>query len=193
MMAIESMMIPLPSEIIMPLAGWLLVHQGAGNAPVWLQLVFSGIVGGLGCVLGSVLAYWIGLAGGRPFIIKFGKYVLIKAEHLDVSERWLARWGTLAIFLSRLLPVVRTFISLPAGVARSPFIRFVILTFAGSFLWSLGLSWLGFVLGPKFDEVRNSMGWLDYLIAGVIVLLIGWFIYHSLKQRKKDQAQEKAV
>lgn len=193
MMAIESMMIPLPSEIIMPLAGWLLVHQGAGNAPVWLQLVLSGFVGGMGCVVGSVLAYWIGLAGGRPLIVKYGKYVLIKAEHLDASERWLARWGTLAIFLSRLLPVVRTFISLPAGVARSPFIRFVVLTFAGSFLWSLGLSWLGFVLGPKFDEVRNSLGGLDYIIAGVIVLLIGWFIYHSLKQRKKDQPQKETV
>ena len=131
--------------------------------------------------------------GRRPLIIKYGKYVLIKAEHLDLSERWLARWGTLAIFLSRILPVVRTFISLPAGLARSPFISFVVLTFAGSFIWSLGLSWLGFVLGPKFDEVRNSLGWLDYPIAGIIVLLVGWFIYHSLKQRKKDQPQEKPV
>ncbi len=190
MMAIESMMIPLPSEIIMPLAGWLLVHDTAGSAPIWLQLVLAGLAGGLGCLIGSIIAYWIGRLGGRPLVIKYGKYVLINSDHLDTSERWLARWGSLTAFISRLLPVVRTFISLPAGVARSPFVMFSILTFVGSFIWSIGLAWLGYVLGPQFENVRTSIGWLDYPIVLVILLLVGWFIYRSIKARRARQAKE---
>ncbi len=186
MMAIESMMIPLPSEIIMPLAGWLLVHNTAGDAPVWLQLVWAGIVGGAGCLLGSVIAYWIGRAGGRPLVLKYGKYVLINTHHLDVAERWLLRWGALAAFISRLLPVVRTFISLPAGVARSPFIVFAILSFVGSVIWSFGLAWLGYVLGAQFEQVRSSIGWLDYPIIAIVIGLVIWFIYSSLKQRRQQ-------
>ena len=184
MMAIESMMIPLPSEIIMPLAGWLLVHEVAGGTPIWLQLVWAGVVGGLGCVLGSVIAYWIGRAGGRPLVVRYGKYVLINTSHLDVAERWLVRWGALASFISRLLPVVRTFVSLPAGVVRTPFVAFTVLTFVGSFIWSLALAWIGFVLGPKFEEVRTSIGWIDYPIIAIILGLVIWFIYTNLKKRR---------
>ncbi len=184
MMAIESMMIPLPSEIIMPLAGWLLVHDVAGAAPVWLQLVWAGVVGGAGCLIGSVIAYWIGRAGGRPLVLKYGKYVLINSQHLDSSERWLVRWGAAAAFFSRLLPVVRTFISLPAGVARAPFLVFSILTFAGSFIWSAGLAWVGYGLGSQFEQVRNSIGWLDYPIIVIVIGLVIWFIYSALKSRR---------
>src|SRR5690348_3051517 len=102
MMAIESLMIPLPSEIIMPLAGWLLIHDVAGAQPVWLQLVLAGFVGAAGCLLGSVIAYGIGIAGGRPLVVKYGKYILINSGHLDIAERWLNRWGALATFISRL-------------------------------------------------------------------------------------------
>jgi membrane protein DedA with SNARE-associated domain len=185
MMAIESMMIPLPSEIVMPLAGWLLIHEVAGSAPVWLQIVFAGFVGGLGCLLGSVIAYGIGLAGGRPLVLKYGKYVLINTNHLDIAERWLQRWGSLATFISRILPVVRTFISLPAGVVRTPFISFCIYTFVGSFIWCLGLAWIGNILGPKYEELRESIGWLDYPVALIILGLIVWFVWHTLKARKK--------
>ncbi|HEX2910003.1 MAG TPA: DedA family protein [Chloroflexia bacterium] len=185
MMAIESMMIPLPSEIIMPLAGWLLIHNTAGDAPLWLQLVWAGVVGGAGCLLGSVIAYWIGRLGGRPLVIKYGKYVLINTHHLDVSERWMMRWGALASFVSRLLPVVRTFCSLPLGVAEAPFVAFCVLTFAGSFIWSIALAGIGFALGSQFEEVRNSISWLDYPIIAIILLLIGWFIYSNLKKRKR--------
>lgn len=185
MMAIESMMIPLPSEIIMPLAGWLLVHGVAGSAPVWLQIVFAGFVGAVGCLLGSVIAYGIGLAGGRPLVVKYGKYVLINTYHLNIAERWLQRWGALATFISRILPVVRTFISLPAGVVRTPFISFCVYTFVGSFIWCLGLAWVGYILGSKYEELRASVGWLDYPIALVILGLIVWFIWHSIKARKQ--------
>lgn len=185
MMAIESMMIPLPSEIVMPLAGWLLIHDVAGSSPLWLQLVFAGFVGATGCLLGSVIAYWIGIAGGRPLVVKYGKYVLINTNHLDIAERWLKRWGALATFISRLLPVVRTFISLPAGVVRTPFVSFCVYTFVGSFIWCLGLAWIGNILGPKFEELRTSIGWIDYPIALIIVGLVVWFIWHSLQSRKK--------
>lgn len=185
MMAIESMMIPLPSEIIMPLAGWLLVHEAAGSAPLWLQLVWAGIVGGAGCLLGSVIAYWIGRLGGRPLVIKYGKYVLINTEHLDIAERWLVRWGAWAAFISRLLPVVRTFISLPVGVARQPFVSFCILSFVGSVIWSFGLAWIGYVLGSKFEEVRAAIGWLDYPIILIVLALVVWFVWANLKRRKQ--------
>lgn len=185
MMAIESLMIPLPSEIVMPLAGWLLVHDVAGGQPVWLQLVFAGFVGAAGCLLGSVIAYGIGIAGGRPLVVKYGKYILINSNHLDIAERWLHRWGALATFLSRLLPVVRTFISLPAGVVRTPFVSFCVYTFIGSFIWCLGLAWIGNVLGPKFEELRDSISWLDYPIALIVLGLVVWFFWHSYQNRKK--------
>jgi len=189
MMAIESMMIPLPSEIIMPLAGWLLVNP-ASATPVWLQLILAGLAGALGCLIGSVIAYGIGIGGGRPLVIRYGKYVLVNARHLDIAERWLLRWGAWAAFISRLLPVVRTFISLPMGVVRSPFVPFAILTFVGSFIWSFVLAWLGYTLGSKFDEVRSSIAWLDYPIILIILALIGWFIYSALKSRRKVAAVE---
>ncbi|MBN9386520.1 MAG: DedA family protein [Chloroflexi bacterium] len=185
MMAIESMMIPLPSEIVMPLAGWLLISDVAGGSPVWLQLVFAGFIGAVGCLLGSVIAYGVGIAGGRPLVIKYGKYILINSSHLDIAERWLNRWGALATFISRLLPVVRTFISLPAGVVRTPFISFSVYTFVGSFIWCLGLAWIGNILGPKFEDLRNSVSWLDYPIALIIVGLVVWFLWHSWQSRKK--------
>jgi membrane protein DedA with SNARE-associated domain len=181
------MMIPLPSEIIMPLAGWLLVHNTATDAPIWLQLVLAGVVGGVGCLLGSVIAYWIGRLGGRPLVIKYGKYVLINTEHLDIAERWLVRWGAWAAFISRLLPVVRTFISLPVGVVRQPFVAFCILSLVGSIIWSLGLAWVGYVLGAEFEKVRQSISWLDYPIILVILILVIWFVYSTLKKRKQTQ------
>jgi membrane protein DedA with SNARE-associated domain len=187
MMAIESMMIPLPSEIIMPLAGWFLIHDAAGSAPLWLQLLLAGLVGGLGCLLGSVIAYWVGRFGGRPLVVKYGKYVLINTNHLDIAERWVHRWGALATFISRVLPVVRTFVSLPAGVVKVPFGIFCILTFVGSFVWCLPLAWVGFILGPKFEEVKASIGWLDYVILAGILALIAWFVISALKKRKQDK------
>lgn len=190
MMAIESMMIPLPSEIIMPLAGWILVAKVGGGLPL---LIFAGLMGALGCTIGSIIAYGIGIGGGRPLVVNYGKYILINAHHLEVSERWLTKWGGWAAFFSRLLPVVRTFISLPMGVVRSPFIPFTVLTFIGSFIWSFALAWLGSILGPKFDEVRSSISWLDYPMIAIILLLIGWFVYSSLKSRRQTNQAETGV
>src|ERR1700675_3224663 len=125
LMAIESACIPLPSEIIMPFSGYL-VYTGRFN--LWAV----GVAGAFGCVLGSLVAYWVGMYGGRPLIEKYGKYVLISHHDLDLADRWFARFGEIIVFGSRLLPVIRTFIAFPAGVARMNLKRFIVYTFLGS-------------------------------------------------------------
>src|SRR5437867_8243312 len=152
LMAIESACIPLPSEIIMPFSGYL-VYTGELN--LWLVSV----AGAIGCVLGSLLAYWVGMYAGRPFIEKYGRYVLISRHDLDLADRWFARYGEAIIFTSRLLPVIRTFIAFPAGVARMNLTRFVLYTFAGSLPWCLGLAYVGQKLGEQWttDEMLKTL------------------------------------
>src|ERR1700704_5563781 len=133
LMAIESACIPLPSEIIMPFSGYL-VYTGRFN--IWLVSV----AGAFGCVVGSLVAYWVGMYGGRPFIERYGRYVLISRHDLDLADRCFARYGELIVFTSRLLPVIRTFIAFPAGVAKMNLPRFVVYTFLGSLPWCLGVA-----------------------------------------------------
>src|SRR5690242_14202239 len=129
-MILESCNIPIPSEVTMPLAGWLLVEK-LGGTPVQ-AIIIGGLVGSLGCVIGSVINYAIGAYGGRPFVERYGKYILISKRDIARADKWFARWGDWASFISRLLPVVRTFISFPAGMVRINFARFTIFTFLGS-------------------------------------------------------------
>src|SRR3990172_9362438 len=161
-MAIESACMPLPSEIIMPFSGYL-VTTGR------FSLFWTGIAGAVGCVIGSVLAYWVGVWGGRPFLEKYGKYILISHRDLDNADRFFKKYGDLSIFISRLLPVVRTFISLPAGIAKMNFSKFVIYTFLGSFPWCLGLSWIGFKLGENWESIRVYVRGADIFIVILIV------------------------
>lgn len=178
MMAIESAAIPLPSEIIMPLAGWMLVKdRGLGEA--WLLL--AAFCGALGNLLGSLLAYYVGAWGGRPLVLRYGRYLLISRHDLDLADRWFARYGNWTVFASRLLPVVRTFISVPAGVARMPVLQFSVYTFAGSFPWSLGLAWAGFLLGENWERIRDWMRPADIPIAVVVLLLIGLYVYRHVR------------
>src|SRR5579871_6243285 len=132
-MTLESANIPIPSEITMPLAGLLLVSK-AGGTPLQAFLE-GGLIGALGCLFGSTISYALGLYGGRPLVERYGKYILVSQHDIDRADKWFSRWGDWASFLSRLLPVVRTFISFPAGVVRLNFPRFAVLTFVGSFLW----------------------------------------------------------
>ena len=145
LMAIESACIPLPSEIIMPFSGYL-VYTGQFN--LWIVTV----AGAFGCVLGSLLAYWVGMRGGRPLIEKYGRYILISRHDLDLADRWFAHYGEAIVFISRLLPAIRTFIAFPAGVARMNLKKFIIYTFAGSLPWCLGLAYVGQKLGEKWDK-----------------------------------------
>ena len=150
-MAIESACIPLPSEVIMPFSGALTISSLAaqyGREPFTLFLV--AIFGALGCNVGSVIAYEIGYYGGRPLVEKYGAYILLSKKELEWADRFFARYGDSTVFISRLLPVVRTFIALPAGIARMPQLRFHFYTFVGSWPWCLGLAYIGSRLGENF-------------------------------------------
>src|SRR5215469_15665900 len=147
-MAIESCCIPLPSEIVMPLAGVMIasgkILQGLNS---WEALLFVALAGAVGCLLGSIVAYSIGASGGRSLLLKYGRYVLISEHDAAVADRFFLRWGSATVFFSRLLPVVRTYISLPAGIAETPFLKFCIYTVLGSFPWCLILAFAGYELG----------------------------------------------
>jgi len=179
LMAIESANIPLPSEIIMPFSGYL-VAQGVFN--LW----WAATAGALGCVVGSIFSYWLGMLGGRPLIMRYGKYVLISHKDLNRADRWFKKYGEAAIFFSRLLPVVRTFISFPAGISRMHFGRFVLYSFIGSFPWTLALAYIGLRLGENWEKIRGSFREFDYVIVGLIVIGIIWYIWRHLKNIKEE-------
>jgi membrane protein DedA with SNARE-associated domain len=186
MMGIESACIPLPSEIIMPFGGYL-VHQH----PEQYSVLGMGIAGALGCVWGSMVAYWAGKFGGRPFVEKYGKYVLVRHRDLDKADAWFAKHGDAAIFFSRLLPVVRTFISFPAGIARVRFSRFIIYTFLGSLPWCIALAYAGKILGEKWDtELKKYFHGADAIIVVVIIVLAALYIYHHVKSDKEYRAKK---
>ena len=178
LMAVESACIPLPSEIIMPLSGWMLIKEQ--SLPVSYTLI-AGIYGALGCTIGSVVAYAVGMWGGRPFLSRYGRYILISHHDLDLADRWFEKSGSWAIFASRLLPVVRTFISLPAGIARMHFVKFVIYTFLGSFIWCAGLAYGGYLLGEHWEQIREVMRPFDPVIGVLIVILVALYVYRHVK------------
>ncbi|MDP3064331.1 MAG: DedA family protein [Chloroflexota bacterium] len=184
MMAIESAAIPLPSELIMPLGGWMLIQaKGLGMAHVLL----AGLYGAIGNLLGSWVAYAVAAWGGRPLLERYGRYVLISPHDLDRADRWFAKYGTWAVFFSRLLPVVRTFISVPAGIARMNLLKFSILTLAGSFPWSLGLAYGGYLLGERWETLRAAMRPFDIPIIVVILLLIAIYIWRHVRAMRRDR------
>jgi membrane protein DedA with SNARE-associated domain len=179
MMAIESAAIPLPSEVIMPLAGWFLIRSH--GLPLWWLLV-AALLGAVGNTLGSWLTYWIGAVGGRPLLERYGRYVLITRHDLDQADRWFGRFGGAAVFVGRLMPVVRTFVSLPAGVARMDLRTFTVLTLVGSFLWSLLLVSAGYVLGANFERVRHWLSAFDVPIVLLILILVALYVYRHTRR-----------
>ena len=184
LMAIESACIPLPSEIIMPFSGYLV---STGQLNLW----GVGVAGAVGCVLGSLVAYWAGMYGGRPFIEKYGRYVLLSRHDLDIADRWFATRGDIIVFVSRLLPAIRTFIAFPAGVARMNLKRFIIYTFAGSLPWCLGLAYIGQKLGEQWNKDDTLKTWFhrfDFLIGIVGVLAVAWWIRRHIKHSRVETA-----
>jgi membrane protein DedA with SNARE-associated domain len=175
LMAIESACIPLPSEIIMPFSGYLV---STGEMNLWLV----GLAGAVGCVLGSLVAYFAGAWGGRPLVEKYGKYILISYHDLDLADRWFQRYGDITIFIGRLLPVIRTFIAFPAGVARMNLWRFSLYTFIGSFLWSIGLAWVGMKLGDHWNTLGVYYHRFEAAIGVVLFLGIAWYIWRHVRQ-----------
>lgn len=185
-MALESANIPIPSEVTMPLAGWMLALEHGMSQ--WEAAFWGGFYGALGCTIGSLLSYALGAYGGRPFLEKYGKYLLIHPSDLEKADRWFARWGDWAAFISRLLPIIRTFISFPAGVARMRLSTFTVYTFIGSFIWTAGLAYGGWHFGSRWEELRALMRPFDIPIAIAIVVGIAWYIYHHVKRFKEAEA-----
>lgn len=176
LMAIESACIPLPSELIMPFAGYL-VFAGTFN------LLWVATAGAIGCNLGSLVAYEIGCYGGRPLVERYGRWILMGRRELAWADRFFARWGYLAVFFGRLLPVIRTFIALPAGVARMPRARFHIYTFLGSWPWCLALAYFGMKLGQNWRELGKYFHDFDAVIVAVIAVGAVWFVWSHWQNR----------
>lgn len=176
-MAIESACIPLPSEIIMPFSGYL-VTTG--------QFTMLGVTlaGAVGNVLGSIAAYYAGIWGGRPFVERYGAYVLVSHRDLDLADRWFLKYGEAAVFFSRMLPVVRTFISLPAGIARMNFPRFVLYTFLGALPWCYLLAYVGLKMGERWEELRQYFHGFDIVIGLVIAAAVALFLWSHWPKRR---------
>lgn len=176
LMAVESACIPLPSEVIMPFAGYLVFK---GEFTLW----GAALAGAAGCVLGSLLAYVIGAYGGRALVYKYGRYVLISHRDLAWADRWFTRHGGITVFIGRLLPVIRTFIALPAGISRMPLGRFVSYTFAGSFIWCYGLAWVGLKLGERWNTLGAYFHKFDTAIAIVLLVAAVWYVRRHWRHR----------
>lgn len=186
-MTVESANIPIPSEVTMPLAGWMLVQaRGLGAITALWQ---GGLLGAIGCTLGSILNYALGAWGGRPLLQRYGKWILVHEEDLEQADQWFARWGDWAAFLSRLLPIVRTFISFPAGVVRMNFGRFVVLSFVGSFIWCGLLALGGYLLGANWETLRNAMRPFDIPILIVILAAVAYYVYRHVQKGRRRQIQ----
>src|SRR5690348_2442699 len=172
-MAIESCCIPLPSEIVMPVAGILLsTHKLLAGTNSAVSLLLVALAGAVGCLIGSIAAYGIGYSGGRPLLLKYGRYILISQHDADKADRFFQRWGSATAFFSRLLPIVRTYISLPAGIAKMPFAKFCIYTFLGSFPWCLLLAYVGTVLGNNLSALTPIFRGSEVIIIVVLVILV---------------------
>jgi membrane protein DedA with SNARE-associated domain len=178
LMGIESACIPLPSELIMPFAGYL-VYEGKFN------LFWAATAGAVGCNVGSVIAYEVGYYGGRPLVEKYGKYILLSRTELDWADRFFARWGHAAVFVGRLLPVIRTFIALPAGIARMPRVRFHVYTFLGSWPWCFALAYVGMKLGENWRAIGKYFHQFDIVIGAAIAAGAVWFVWSRWKHRVK--------
>lgn len=181
-MGIESAMVPLPSELILPYAGFLVSDPTqvepltGGPWNFWIVVVVATI----GNTLGSLVAYAIGAYGGRPFLERYGRYLLIRPHEIELADGFFERHGSATVFIGRLLPIVRTFISFPAGVARMHLGKFVLYSTIGAFLWSILLVWAGTVLGAKWEDIRHMLQPFDLAIAVAVVALVVVFIWWRL-------------
>jgi membrane protein DedA with SNARE-associated domain len=194
-MALESCLVPLPSEVIMPLAGYYLVYLGhASPTGVGLALVGVALAGAAGSLIGSAVAYVIGRAGGRPLILHYGRYILISRRDADRADAWFARYGGRVAFFSRVLPVIRTYISLPAGITEMNFVTFCVYTFLGSFPWCLMLAFVGYYAGPRLVTVVQQMGTifygLDIAIVVLIILGVVLYIYRHIRAERLDASRQ---
>jgi membrane protein DedA with SNARE-associated domain len=181
LMAMESACLPIPSEVIMPFAGYL---ASIGRFNLWLVATF----GAIGCNIGSAIAYEVGARGGRPFLERWGRYVLIGRDELDRVDRIFARYGAISVLIGRLLPIIRTFIALPAGIARMNRWTFQLYTFIGSWPWCLALAWVGYQLGVRWNQspaLHAVMHSLDLAVAVAIVVVVVTFVFLRVRALRR--------
>jgi len=189
-MALETVVFPIPSEIVMPLAGWKLVaDEGLG----WWWVIIAGLFGATGSTLGAVGVYWIARWGGPPFIRRYGKYVLISNKDVATADRFFDRWGTWAVFFGRMVPLVRSLVSVPAGVVAMPMLQFTVYTFLGSFVWAVGLAAAGYKLGENYEDIRAWMQPIEYPIAALLGIFVVWYVYRHVKEVLSERGHEAAV
>ena len=188
-MALETVVFPIPSEIVMPLAGWKLI---ADEGHSWWWVIPAGVFGAIGSTLGALAVYWIARWGGRPFIRRYGKYVLISNKDVATADRFFDRWGTWAVFFGRMVPLVRSLVSVPAGIVEMPVVQFTIFTFLGSFVWAVGLAAAGYKLGENYEDIRDWMQPVEYPIAALLAILVGWYIYRHIREVLDERGEEAA-
>jgi membrane protein DedA with SNARE-associated domain len=187
LMLLESACVPIPSEVTMLFGGALTTaaFAGTGNELDITAVILAGTIGNL---VGSWLAYWAGASGGRSLVDRYGRYLLVRPHEVDKAQTWFERRGELTVFVSRLLPVVRTFISLPAGIARMPFWRFTIYTFLGCLPWCAALTWLGAALGARWESVEHVLQPIAWAIAIAIVVALIVIVRHRWRTVKEEYA-----
>jgi len=175
LMALESMIAPVPSEAVMPFAGFL-IFEG--------KFTFFGTIlsSTLGSIIGSLISYYMGSLGGRPFVLRFGKYLLLDVHHLEATERFFGKWGDKTIFVSRFIPVVRHLISIPAGVGKMKLTKFCLYTILGAACWNGFLAWVGFKLKTRWDEVMKYSHVIDIVVVGAMLLTIIYLVYQQKKR-----------
>ena len=182
-MLIEGIITPIPSEVIMPFAGYL-AAEGRFN------IVLVILVGSFGAMLGSTVAYYLGYVLGRGFIRRYGKYFGLKEEHIDRAHEWFKKWGSPAIFIGHSLPGTRSFISIPAGIAKMDIRKFMIFTFAGAMVWNTFLALLGFYLGEKVFDLAETFEFFDIVVIGsLIIIIVAYFLWKRKKNREKKNQE----
>jgi membrane protein DedA with SNARE-associated domain len=177
LMLMESCGVPAPSEIIMPFAGFLAAE---GKMLLW----GAAVAGTLGNLAGSLLAYYIGLKGGRPLLEKWGRWILISKHDLDKADRWFARYGEMAVLIGRLLPVVRTYISFPAGLSKMSVKKFSFYTVLGAFPWCLLFAWLGVKMQNNWEQINEKLHDFNVAVVVLLILLGGLYVWRHWKNRK---------
>ena len=197
LMAVDALF-PAASEVVMVYAGAVASGAFAGQDivlfgttldsgfPAYLAVALAGT---LGYTLGSILGWAIGMYGGRPYLERHGRWLHVNAENLERAERWFERWEGWAVFLGRLTPVIRSFVSIPAGVLEVPFVRYTLLTLAGTAIWCFGLAGIGWAVGASWEDVHNDFRYLDYLVAFAVVVGVAWLAW-SWRRRRGRSAEE---
>jgi membrane protein DedA with SNARE-associated domain len=183
LMAVSCACIPIPSEVVMLAAGSL---AGQGKLDLWL----ASAAGAIGCVVGSILAYWVGHCGGRPVVERYRRYLLISARDLTRADGWFARYGDATVCFSRMLPIIRAFISLPAGVARMPFGRFCLYTLLGSVPWCVGFAYLGYHSGRRWDVVTAYLHDFDVIILTALAAAVVWWVWRHVRHVREEVVAE---